>query len=140
MHVLTFESITRLTDVQLNSNLEEDHLVFLAPHFGSPLIYIEANGFNLIEARKEDVRRSINTSTAAGMLTALKYWLMQNPFATPRMLLETMLRVGETRIDLFTNLCQVIKSLKVKCNNLGHDCQCMDRGSGRIGNTPESVM
>ena len=75
MSVLTIESIkvkTRLTDVKLNSTIEEDHLVFLAPHFGSPLIYIETNGFNLTEARKEDVRRSINTSTEAGMLTALK--------------------------------------------------------------------
>ena len=124
MSVLTIESLrakTHLTDVQLDKTLEEDHLVWLAPHFGSPLTYIEANGFNLIEARKEDVRRASNTES--GMLMALKYWLMQNPFATPRMLLETMLRVGVKRMDLFTNLCQIIKSLKIKCGNSGHGCQ-----------------
>ena len=126
MAELTIESLkvtTGLTDVELDKAFQEDHLAWLAPHFGSPLIYIEANGFDLMEARKEDVRKSDYIHGAeTGMLTALRFWFMESPFATTRMLLETMLRVGEKRINLFSNLCKVIKGLKVECNNVAHHC------------------
>ena len=123
---LTIESLKTtigLSDVQLDICFEEEHLGWLAPHFGNPMNYIESNGFRLIEARKEDVRRCMNIDGAErGMFVALKFWLMQNPFATPRMLLEIMLgTVGVKRIDLISNVCAVLKTLKVKCNS--HGCQ-----------------
>ena len=112
-----------LSSVELNKTFQEDHLVWLAPHFGSPLIYIEADGFNLTPAERSDVtRQEVLYRAKAGMTMALKLWLKQNPFANPRALLEIMHRVGAEK-DLISNMCEKIKTLKVSCDNLKNGCQ-----------------
>ena len=128
-----FEATSGLLDVELDKRIEDKHLDFLAPHFGSPMNFVGPQGFGLVAAERADVRREAQISNKLAMLKALRCWLNQDPLATFRSLLKivfnTKMNITSEKKEIITTLCKTIKTLRVHCNNLDNGCQW----TGKLG-------
>ena len=114
--------ICGLAEVSLNRRIEEHHLPILAPHFDNPNAYAEL-GFNLARATKGDVKKCASDDNRLAMLKAMKGWLDMNPLqATFHQFIEIILTIENNENDIH-QLLNVIKALRVKCNNQEKNCQ-----------------
>ena len=105
--LLTLERLLKdsnviITKEQLKCEIEEHDIIYLAEHFDTVELYIEA--FDLNAAEKADVRRYANTDgTQVAMSACLRLWKKHNPStATLGALLQIciQLRKGDVALKM----------------------------------------
>ena len=95
---------TKVTEAQLDTEIQRVHLQEIAKHFGSWEKFVVE--FKLTEAEKADVKVCVNTKGHEnGMFTALSLWIKKRPLSTYRDLLDILLRLAEG--DLAYEVCKI---------------------------------
>ena len=87
-----------MSSEQLEYEIEEVDIAYLAQHFDDVELYVKAFGLN--SAEQADVKRVVYLSgNQAAMAECLSLWRKHNPStATLRSLLEVLLRLGKEEI------------------------------------------
>ena len=96
--------------------LEEHHIPKLACHFDKPEMYAEF-GFNLLRAKRGDVRKCARDDNAQAMIKALKGWLDMDPIkATLKQFVKIIVKIEKDKNTIY-QLFDVLKTLRVNCKN-----------------------
>ncbi len=103
---------TKVTNSQLDTEIEETDMIILADHFdhiGTSTL------FGLNPSQQHDViRENFQYDTQAAMFLAMKLWRRRNPAAaTYRALVEIVLSLR--KVDVATEVCEF----------LAHKCECL---------------
>ncbi len=116
---------TKVTDSQLNGQIDEKDMLELSNHFGNVedyILYLE-----LTPSQQRDVRDlAVRRNTQSAVAEALRLWRKRNPFAaTYRALIEIVLNAneGQLAIDIFQHLC---RSSSFIINEKGHASDKVD--------------
>ncbi len=113
LRTLTVEELkerTKVTDSQLDGQIDEKDMLGLSDHFGNVEDYMIPLG--LTQSQQRDVTNllSVKRSTQSAVAEALRLWRKRNPFAaTYRALIEIVLNAneGQLAIDICQHLCSL---------------------------------
>ncbi len=104
---------TKVTDSQLDTEIEETDMIVLAAHFDNVDTYAVQLGLDPSERRDVKITAS-NYDTRTAMDKALRLWRQHNPgAATYRALVEMLLRMG--RAEMAIEFCQTVTA---KCKHV----------------------
>ncbi len=97
---------TKVTDSQLDTEIEETDMIVLADHFDNIETY--STLFELTDSKKQDViDEKIRYDTQTAMSLAMKLWRRRNPAAaTYRALVEIVLSLR--KVDVATKVCEFL--------------------------------
>ena len=100
--------VGRVLDSQLDENIQEPDLYWLAAYFDNTEDYVEKLG--LSPGQQTDVRKqTFVNGTQVGMDVALKYWRSRNPLgATFRALLLILLSLGKADVAIQVCKCELV--------------------------------
>ena len=104
---------TKVTDSQLDTEIEDTDIIALADHFDNIETY--STLFKLTDSKKQDViDEKMRHKTQAAMSLAMKLWKRRNPAAaTYRALVEIVLSLR--KVDVATTVCEFL-ACKCECS------------------------
>ena len=114
MTIEELKDCTKVTDSQLDTEIEEADMILLAKHFDN--VETLSVQLRLTPADRQDVRNTeflLGTQTAVDK--ALRLWRKANPgAATYRTLMEIVLRMGGNGVTIATEVCKFAASIDGK--------------------------
>ena len=105
---------TRVTESQLDNEIEDRDMILLAPSFRDVETLSEQLG--LTPADKQNAKNaSLQFDVQTGVKKALSLWRRADPSAaTYRALVEIVLRMGENGVSIATEVCKIATSIDGK--------------------------
>ena len=105
---------TKVTDSQLDTEIEETDMISLAPNFNNIETLPVLLGLN--PAEQQDVKYALFLNDMqTAMFLALRLWRKANPgAATYRNLVKILLRMGDNGITIATEVCKFSASIEGK--------------------------
>ena len=111
MTIEELKDCTKVTDSQLDSEIEERDMILLAPYFRD--VETLSEQLVLTPADKQNAKNeSLHFDVQTGVKKALSLWRRADPSAaTYRTLVEIVLRMGENGVPIATEVCKVAASI-----------------------------
>ena len=118
MTIEELKASTKVTDSQLDSEIEERDMILLAPSFRDVETLSEQLG--LTSADQQNAKNAfLQFDVQTGAKKALSLWRRADPSAaTYRALVEIVLRMGGNGVPIATEVCKVAASIDGKHDRL----------------------